>query len=475
MEAATTDVRTFPPMAEHGTRARSRSLHAEQVVGGLALLGLVVGTLLLVFAAAQGATSLSTPIKGTAPGWLLFPFHGLWTNRTLDHGDIQDGFLTIVLAMLAFYGVAIWLSRRLPPAVVWSAVIVVYVICFLSPPLLLTDVFNYINYARMGVLHHLNPYTHIPHDVTRDAAYHISNWHHLPSPYGPLFTLGTYALVPLGLGGAYWGYKLAVMAAALFSLWLTVRICRRLGVQPMPALVLVGLNPMVTVYGTAGQHNDWFQMVFVLGSIELFLASRERLSAAALIGAAALKSSALALAPIGVLGQPRRKQALIGAIAGGIAFGVLSFGAFGPHLPAIGIQSKLVTPYSIPNVAGLFLGRGGEDNLVRDGFEAFFAIGTIGCAYLAWRRREPILALGWLTMISLVTIGWDMAWYVLWLLPFIAFIRNRSFRIAAICLVVWMTVQWTPNVGSWANKLGFHAQDTRTWVQNNHYTIRYLR
>ncbi len=37
-----------------------------------------------------------------------------------------------------------------------------HAIFFLAPPLALTDVFNYVNYGRMEVVHHLNPYTTIP-------------------------------------------------------------------------------------------------------------------------------------------------------------------------------------------------------------------------------------------------------------------------------------------------------------------------
>lgn len=475
MEAATTEVRTLPPLAGESARSRFRTAHAVQIIGGFALLGLVAGTLLVVVAAGQGSSSLSTAIKLRSPGWLTWPFHGLWHGRTNDHFDIQIAFLLVVLAMFVLYLVAIWLARRIAPPLVWGAVVAVHVICFLSPPLLLTDVFNYIGYARMGVLHHLNPYTHLPLDIAGDPIFHLDNWHHLPSPYGPLFTLGTYLLVPLGIAGAYWVYKFAVMLAALGCLWLVSRICRRLGVQPLPAVVLVGLNPLVVLYGTAGQHNDWFQMLFLLGSIYLGLRAREELGAAAMVGAAALKASAAALVPIAALGSGNRRRTIAGAIAGAVVFGALSLAAFGPHLPAIGIQSKLVTPFSIPNIAGIFFGRGGEDSAVRVAFEGLFVLGAIACTVLAFRRREPILALGWLSLLSLVTIGWDMPWYILWLLPFLAFARNRFFRVAALCVILWVSVQWTPQVSQWAHNLGFNPAHQLEWKKNSRYTARYLR
>ena len=55
--------------------------------------------------------------------------------------------------------------------------------------------FNYINYGRMGMQHHLNPYTTIPVlEPHGDPSYALSNWHQLLSPYGPAFTLLTYAV-----------------------------------------------------------------------------------------------------------------------------------------------------------------------------------------------------------------------------------------------------------------------------------------
>ena len=87
-----------------------------------------------------------------------------------------------------------------------AAILAVHAIFLLAPPLALTDVFNYINYGRMEVVHHLNPYTTIPIlEPHSDPSYALSNWHQLLSPYGPLFTLLTFALVPLGVAGVVLG------------------------------------------------------------------------------------------------------------------------------------------------------------------------------------------------------------------------------------------------------------------------------
>ncbi len=60
----------------------------------------------------------------------------------------------------------------------------------------------------MEVVHHLNPYTTIPIlEPHNDPSYILSNWHELLSPYGPLFTLLTFAVVPLGVAASFWVLK----------------------------------------------------------------------------------------------------------------------------------------------------------------------------------------------------------------------------------------------------------------------------
>ena len=73
-----------------------------------------------------------------------------------------------------------------------------HVILLLGPPLVSQDVFGYLGYARLGALHGLDPYSHIPAEAPGDAIFPFVGWPFKHSPYGPLFTLGSYALAPLG-------------------------------------------------------------------------------------------------------------------------------------------------------------------------------------------------------------------------------------------------------------------------------------
>ena len=84
-----------------------------------------------------------------------------------------------------------------------GALIVILVAAFASAPVLLShDVFSYVDYARLGVVHGLDPYVHPPHAAPADPAFAEVTWPHTTSAYGPLFTLATYPLAWLPVDAA---------------------------------------------------------------------------------------------------------------------------------------------------------------------------------------------------------------------------------------------------------------------------------
>ena len=201
--------------------------------------------------------------------------------------------------MYVAYAVVLKGSARVRPRWILATVLAVHAVFILSPPLALTDVFNYINYGRMEWVHHLNPYTTIPilepHD---DPSYALSNWHQLLSPYGPLFTMLTFVVVPLGVAASFWALKVVLAAASLGTLLLVYKSARLLGRDPVWAVALVGLNPIVLVWGLGGDHNDFVMMLCIVLGFYLLLRAREserarpqrpraaRMARAALAGAA---------------------------------------------------------------------------------------------------------------------------------------------------------------------------------------------
>ena len=209
------------------------------------------------------------------PHWMAGPLGGLLPGLTASGTALRYIFTGGIFAMYGAYVVALTYARRLPARWVIAAILAVHVIFLLAPPMALTDVFNYINYGRMEIVHHLNPYTTIPvAEPHSDPSFALSNWHQLLSPYGPLFTLFTFAVVPLGVAASFWALKCTLALASLATIYLVWRCAQLLGRDPVVAILLVGLNPIVLVWGLGGDHNDFLTVFLIVLGFYLLMRSR---------------------------------------------------------------------------------------------------------------------------------------------------------------------------------------------------------
>jgi hypothetical protein len=501
------------PLREHASRDGGavrdgklirRATRRETALGAGALLVIVLCAALIVLGAADRPSFLSAPSHyGFFPHWLAGPLGGLSPWFTRSPQAIKSLFTGAIVMMYAAYLVGLRYVPALRARWAIAAVVGVHMIFFLAPPLSLTDVFNYINYGRMGVLHGLNPYTTIPVlEPHTDPSYDLSNWHQLLSPYGPLFTLLTYAVVPLGLAGSLWTLKSLLVAASLATILLVWKCARLLGRDPVQAIVFVGLNPLVLVWGLGGDHNDFITVFFVVLAFYLLLrahaagiapgippparavqippapairwgrirgwlfplAPLELGAGAALAAAIALKASAGIVVPVllvGLLRAPRRLvQVALGLIGGGIVLGACSAAAFGMHLPDLGTQGRLVIPMSLPNLLGLLLGQGGETDTMRTMLSVLLVAVVIGCGVLAWRRRDALSASGWATIGLLVTLSWVLPWYVLWVLPLAALSGSPWLRRSALLLGAYLILTWMPLATAMDNAIGIRPTKT---------------
>ena len=160
---------------------------ADSRIGALALLAIVVCSAFVVVLAANRPSILSpTTHAGFFPHWMAGPLGGAWPGLTRNGTTLKYLFTGAVVVMYGGYLAALLYVPRLRARWVIAAIVTVHAIFLLAPPLALTDVFNYINYGRMEVVHNLNPYTTIP----------ISGPHDDPS-YAPRAT-GTSCSVPTG-------------------------------------------------------------------------------------------------------------------------------------------------------------------------------------------------------------------------------------------------------------------------------------
>ncbi|HYM46403.1 MAG TPA: hypothetical protein VES65_09645 [Solirubrobacteraceae bacterium] len=493
-----------PERVRARTRAKARR---EAWIGAGALATLLACSLLFVVIAADRPSLFSaTTHTGFFPGWMAGPLGGLWPGLTRSATVLKCVFTGAMIAMYVSYLLAlVYAPARLAARWTIATVVGVHAIFFLAPPMALTDIFNYVNYGRMEVVHHLNPYTTYPVlEPHGDPSYLLSNWHQLLSPYGPLFTLLTFALVPLGVAASFWAIKAVLVAASLGTVLLVWKCAQMLDLDPVKAIVLVGLNPIVLVWGLGGDHNDFLMVLSIVLGFYLLLRARaartpsgaasdetgapfgdapamavastrelgwmwplsaaELGAGAAFVAATALKASGGVLIPIvlaALLRTPRRLiQVLLGMVAAGAVLGLASLVAFGLHIPDLSTQSRLVTNISIPNLLGLALGGGGETETLHRLLSVVLVLSVLGCCVLASRRREAIAPSGWATVALLVTLGWVLPWYVLWLLPLAALSRSRRLRTTALVLGAYLIVAWAPASGLLWSAIGFQPAKT---------------
>jgi hypothetical protein len=396
----------------------------------------------------------------TFPPWESGPLHLLVRWLPTYWLALSIGFSVVLVAMLVAYGVVLASVRTLPLRRIAIAVLALHAIILLSPPQQLNDVFNYLGYARLGALHHLNPYAHVINGAMHDPVWRFSSWHNLHSPYGPLFTALTYPLGLLSLPFAYWIVKVGTLLASLAFIALVWQCARQLGRDPRFAVAFVALNPIYVMYALPGFHNDFFMLVPMLGAVSLLLARRDRTAGAVLMLAVAVKFTALLLLPfllVAARRSERRRDVLLGAALAAIPLIAMSLVLFGFTLPNLSDQTTLLTDFSIPNLFGLAIGVGG-------GAPGLLRAANVGLvltvAYLLKRRGDWLTNAGWGTLALLASLAWLMPWYVIWLLPLAALGTSLRLRRAAAALTIFLVLTFFPVIWMALGAVGINPMAT---------------
>ena len=63
-------------------------------------------------------------------------------------------------------------ARTLSVRALAGTIIAAHLVLLLGPPLISQDVFGYLDFARLGALHGLDPYTHVAAQAPTDAVFH---------------------------------------------------------------------------------------------------------------------------------------------------------------------------------------------------------------------------------------------------------------------------------------------------------------
>jgi len=331
------------------------------------------------------------------------------------------------------------LAPRLGARVVWGLIAAGLVAFAAAPVLLSHDVYSYIAYARLGVVHGLDPYVYAPQAVPSDPAYAEVTWTEATSAYGPLFTLATYPLAWLPVGLAVAVLKaLAALSVGTLAL-LVARIAAWRGIDPLRAAAFVALNPLVLVHVVGGAHNDGLAMLLAMGAVAAVLAGRQLVAGAGFLAAFAVKASTIALAPFALLGTRSRGRLLLGellAAAAVVAAAYLAFGWDWTHAFALAGEnqdrtSHMSVPITLARLTGL------DPDPVRAAVLVLYGAAVLFLLVQTWRGADWLRMAAWASLGLLLATAWLLPWYLIWVLPLAAIARDRPLQLLTLALTAY--------------------------------------
>ena len=418
--------------------APSGPLRSSARLGLIGLAGLLLTSILVCLSATRSELLLPTSLR-PLPESLAGPFAGL---------GLELGVFALIAAfvtMFVSYAVATRAAEHLRPRTVLIAILALHAIVLLAPPLFSSDVFSYTAYSRMGAVYGSNPYLHGPTAIPLGGLHSLigAQWLATPSAYGPLFTALSYLLVPLDIAANVLAYKAVAAASSLVLILLVWRAASLRGLSPVRAAVLVGLNPVIVLYGVGGGHNDLMMLAILAAGLYVLIGERERRGGALIVAATAVKLTAGLLLPFALAGRSGERSArlrvALGAALGAIAVAALAFAFFGTgplHLPATlqGIQAE----GGAQSIVGFLAAAVGIEPLPK---ALTVGLTLVFIAVVAWLLRRVwlgemdwIRGAGWATVALLLTTGFLVPWYVAWLLPLAALSSDRRLLTAAVFL-----------------------------------------
>lgn len=425
----------LPTAAREATRRATGSR-----AGAFALCGVVLTATLIAIAAAHTDSLLPESVR-PIPRWLAGPFGG--SGLGLGVG----GLIVVLVLMFVSYVVAVQAADRMSARAVLMTIAALHALVLLAPPLLSMDVFSYQAYARMGAEYGLNPYLSGPHAIALDPLYPFigAKWVGTPTAYGPVFTAISYLLAPLSIVSSVFAYKSIAAVASLATVALVWNTARVRGVDPVKAAALVGLNPLIVVYGVGGGHNDLLMLAVLVAGIWFLLSQRERAGGASIVAALGLKLTAGLYLPFVLAdarGQDpgrRRREIVLGAGVAAAMVAVLGFALFGSGLvhllPTVAQSQSKGDWHSIPGFISTRLGLGTVGHVTGYVLAVAFVAVTVWLVRRVWRGElDWIDAAGWSTLALLLTASSLLPWYVAWLMPFAALARDRRLWRAALIM-----------------------------------------
>jgi alpha-1,6-mannosyltransferase len=261
-----------------------------------------------------------------------------------------------------------------------------------------------------------------------------------------LFTVVSYLFAHLSIPTQVNAYKMIAGASSLLLVWVVWGAARIRGLNPVKAAAVVGLNPVIVIFGIGGGHNDLLMLAIVMCGVYVLLQHRQRASGALIVTATAVKLTAGLMLPFALAHvargtqDPGRRRALLAgaaiATAAVIGFSFAFFGGGSLHLLVTLVQVQ--SQGGIHSVPGLLLTPIGSQALnvvVHGALDLAFVGFVVVLARKIWMGTiDWITAAGWATLAMLCSAGLLLPWYVAWLVPLAALSADRGLMVATVLL-----------------------------------------
>jgi alpha-1,6-mannosyltransferase len=337
-----------------------------------------------------------------------------------------------------------------------------------APVLLSHDVYSYLDYARLGVVHGLDPYVYKPSAAPLDPVYAEVTWTDVTSAYGPLFTLLTYPLAWLPVWLAVAALKASAGLSVLAIAALVARVAPSRGVSPLAAAAFLALNPLVLIQVVGGAHNDAIAMLAATVGVGATLSAAEASAGVAFVAAFAIKPPAALAAPFALLASARSGLSpgpgelkvrhgavrsplaallageaaprwLLGAGIAAVALGLAAHAAFGWHwlhaVELVGHRQHKTTHLSVPTTLARLTGV--DETPVRATALGLYALSFMYLLLRTWRGMDWLRAAAWASFALLIATAWLLPWYLIWALPLVALSRDRPLQLLTLVLTAY--------------------------------------
>lgn len=422
------------PHAASGTR--SRSWRAQAAVAAVPLFGLLL--------CVAGTRTTNLVPESVRP--VLRPMAGPFSyiGFSLNAAEL----IAAIVALFASYLLAVFYADRVSARTIIVSVAVLNVVVLLGPPMFSTDMFSYQAYARMLEIYHANPYIHGPTVIQGDPiyAYIGRDWISTPSVYGPLFTLVSGVFASASIVASEFAFKtIAALASAgtMYFIWQSAKLR---GLNPVRSIALFGLNPLVTLYGVGGGHNDLLMLLLTTWGVYAVMSRREGAGGALITAATAIKLTGAVVLPFALisgvrLGSARRRHAfLLGTAAATVVIAAISLAEFGGGiLHLTGTLQSVQDQGAWQSIPGFLFSVIGIDvtTVVRVLFDVALAGTVLWLLQRVWQNRmDWIDGAAWATLAVLVTAWTLLPWYVSWMLPLVAIGTSRRLWRASLVLTM---------------------------------------